>query len=291
MGAHMKTAIVGSSGYIAEFILKRFAKEREIESVLRIDRTVEADVHLDLDNAEKFDYNLLDDIEYIVFTAAISGPDKCAEEFDACWNINVTGTMYFIHEAIKRHCRVLFFSSDAVFGDIPGKIYDEESETQAGTPYGRMKKAVEDEFMGEPLFKAIRLSYVASAKDRFYTYCLNCIRHGENADIFHPFYRNVIVVSDVVGVVTYFASHWDEFGHTFLNVAGKELVSRVRMADELNRIIGGKLKYTVSMPGEEFFKNRPQITQTRSLYMQKYGILPDNTFTEKIAKELEELIR
>ena len=122
----MKAAIVGSSGYIAEFILKRFVKEREIESVLRIDCTVEADVHLDLDNAEKFDYNLLDDIEYIVFTAAISGPDKCAEEFDTCWNINVTGTMYFIHEAIKRHCRVLFFSSDAVFGDIPGKIYDEE---------------------------------------------------------------------------------------------------------------------------------------------------------------------
>lgn len=285
----LKTALVGSSGYIAEYILNRFAAEPEIESVLKLDRNDKADAFIDLSEAEKFDYSLLDDIDYVVFTAAISGPDQCAKEFDICWKINVTGTSYFIRETIKRNCRVLFFSSDAAFGDIPGKIYDEESTTEAYTPYGKMKKAVEDEFKENPLFKAIRLSYVASAKDRFYTYCLNCVRNGETADIFHPFYRNVIVVSDVVDVVTYFAFNWDKYKPTFLNVAGKELVSRVRMADELNRFIGSKLKYTISMPGEEFFTNRPRITQMKSLYMQKYGILPDNTFTEKITKELEDI--
>ncbi|MEF2675198.1 MAG: sugar nucleotide-binding protein [Eubacteriales bacterium] len=285
----MKTALVGSSGYIAEFILKRFAEESEIESILKLDRNTASDAYLDLAEAERFEYSRLDNIDYVVFTAAVSGPDKCAQEFNECWKINVTGTSYFIREAIKRGCRVLFFSSDAAFGDIPGAIYDEESTTAAETPYGKMKKAVEDEFKGNPLFKAIRLSYVASAKDRFYTYCLNCIRNNETADIFHPFYRNVIAVSDVVEIVTYFAFHWEEYTPTFLNVAGKELVSRVRMADELNRHFEGKLKYTISMPGEEFFKNRPRITQMKSLYMQNYGIVPDNTFTEKIAKELEEV--
>lgn len=87
----------------------------------------------------------------------------------------------------------------------------------------------------------------------------------------------------------YLALHWDEYEPSFLNVAGKELISRVRMADELNRFIDSKLKYTISMPGKAFFTNRPQITQMRSLYLQKYGILPDNTFTEKIAKELKEI--
>ena len=285
----MKTALVGSSGYIAEFILKRFSEQSEIESVLKLDRNDKSDAYLDLADAENFNYSLLDDVEYVVFTAAISGPDQCAKEFDVCWKINVTGTSYFIREAIKRDCKVLFFSSDAAFGDIPGMIYDEESETQAYTPYGKMKKAIEDEFKDNPLFKAIRLSYVASAKDRYYTYLLNCIRNNEEADIFHPFYRNTTVVSDVVDIVTYFALHWDEYKPTFLNVAGKELVSRVRMADELNRFLGGKLKYTISMPGEEFFKNRPRITQMKSLYMNKYGIVEDCSFTEKIAKELKEI--
>ena len=285
----MKIALIGSSGYIAEYILKRFTDDPAVESILKVDRAPEADAYLDLQNAKDFDYSLLDEIDYIVFTAAISGPDKCAEEFDACWEINVTGTCSFIREAIDRNCKVLFFSSDAVFGDIPGEIYTEESVTDAFTPYGRMKKAVEDEFRNDSLFKAIRLSYVASARDRFVTYCLNCIKNGEEADVFHPFYRNVIVVSDVVEIVVYFSKHWDEYDHKYLNVAGKELVSRVRIADEINRHLGGKLKYAVSMPGEDFFKNRPRITQMKSLYMQKYNIIPDNTFTEKIAKELEEI--
>ena len=171
----MNVAIVGSSGYIAGFLLKRFEQEKAIEKILKIDQNENADVYLNLLEPEKFNYDQLDDIDFIVFTAAISGPDKCATDFDFCWKINVEGTKYFIKEAIARKCKVLFFSSDAVFGDIPGKIYTEESETRAETPYGRMKKAIEDEFKDSSLFKAIRLSYVASAKDRFISYCLSCM--------------------------------------------------------------------------------------------------------------------
>ena len=282
----MKVALVGSSGYIAGFLLNRFKEEHDIESVLKIDQSESADEYLNLLEAEKFNFRSLDEIDYVVFTAAISGPDKCASDFDWCWDINVKGTKYFIKEAIERKCKVLFFSSDAVFGDIPGKIYDEQSETQADTPYGRMKKAVEDEFKDVPSFKCIRLSYVASAKDRFISYCLSCVEKGDTADIFHPFYRNVISVSDVVDVVVWFAKNWDKYEYFALNVAGKELVSRVRMADEINRCLDNKLKYTISTPGEEFYKNRPRITQMRSLYLDKYGILVNNTFTEKIQNEL-----
>lgn len=285
----MKIAIIGSSGYLASHIFLRMKEESKIKRILKLGRGEDCGAYLDLQKAEEFNYSLLEDIDYIVFTAAISGPDQCAREYDYCWKTNVIGTSYFIREAIKKNCRVLFFSSDAVFGDIQGKIYDEESETEAHTPYGKMKKAIEDEFSVNPLFKAIRLSYVASAQDRFITYCFKCMQSGAVANIFHPFYRNVITISDVVHVVTYFAIHWDEYEPTFLNVAGKELVSRIRIADELNRYFGGKLKYLVSMPGEEFFVNRPRITQMKSLYMQKYRIIEDNTFTEKIVKELEEL--
>lgn len=285
----MKIALVGSSGYIAHYIIDRFKNVPDVESVMKIDKTEEADVYFDLLKPEMFDYNILDNIDFVVFTAAISGPDLCAKEFDMCWNINVRGTNYFIRNATKHGCRVLFFSSDAVFGDISGMIYNEESKTEAITPYGRMKKAVEDEFMSEPNFKAIRLSYVASSKDRFISYCLNCINNGETADIFHPFYRNVTVVSDVVDIVVYFALHWNDYKPKFLNVAGKELVSRVRMADEINRMFDGKLKYTISIPSDDFFTNRPRITQMQSLYLQEYKIVPDTSFTEKIKKELEDI--
>lgn len=285
----MKVAIVGSSGYIAGYLLKRFAEEKKIERIIKIDQTYDADIFLNLQCPQEFDYSLMDDIDFIIFTAANSGPDKCATDFDFCWNINVTGTSHFIHQVIERKCRVLFLSSDAVFGNIDGCIYDEESPTLAETPYGKMKKAVEDEFIGNPMFKAIRLSYVVSTRDRFVSYCLNCIRNDTVADIFHPFYRNCIVVSDVVDVAVWFAIHWSEYTPTFLNVAGKELVSRLRIADEINRHLNNKLRYTVSVPNDVFFMNRPKITQMRSLYLQRYQILSDDTFTEKFKRELEDI--
>ncbi len=285
----MKIAIVGSSGYIAKYLIERFEKESDIETILKIDQTPEADAFLNLTESEKFDYEALEEIEYVIFTAAISSPDKCASEFDLCWQINVDGTAHFIKEAVKRQCHVLFFSSDAVFGDIPGKIYDENSETKATTPYGRMKKAIEDEFKNEPNFKAIRLSYVASQKDRFVSYCLKCIENGEVADVFHPFYRNVIIVNDVVDVVVWFSSHWNEYKPFVLDVTGTELVSRVRIADELNRVFGDKLQYNVSKPDSFFFKNRPAITQMRSLYLEEYGILEKENFTEKFQRALKEI--
>ncbi len=286
----MNIALVGSSGYIAGFLLEAFAREQNINRLIKIGQDGIVDSYLNLLEPENFDYSTLDNVDYVIFTAAVSGPDKCADEYDMCWSVNVTGTEYFIRETIKRNCNVLFFSSDAVFGDIPGAIYTEDSETKAETPYGRMKKAVEDMFKGDLHFKALRLSYVVSARDRFVSYCLRCMERNETADVFHPFYRNCVAVSDVVDVVVWLVNHWGEYRPFFLNVAGKELVSRIRIADELNRFLGNKLKITISTPDDTFYKNRPRITQMKSLYMQKYVILEDNTFTEKLQKELSVLI-
>lgn len=287
----MKIALVGSGGYIASFLLKKFEEDPNVESILRIDQNENADEVLNLQQPEIFNFDILKEVDLIVFTAAISGPDKCADEFDFCWKINVEGTRYFIREAINRKCKVLFFSSDAVFGDIPGEIYNEESKTEAKTPYGRMKKAIEDEFKQSPFFKCIRLSYVASARDRFVSYCLDCINKNKVAEIFHPFYRNCIVVSDVVNVVCWMALHWDEYKPFVLDVAGKELVSRVRIADEINRLFDNKLKYTIVQPREAFYQNRPRITQMESLYLKEYNIIKDNSFTEKIKIEFKEIER
>lgn len=285
----MKIAIVGSSGYIAKHLMKAFTTQLGDCEIVKIDMTDDVDLKLQLTAPADFDYDKLMGIDYVVFTAAISGPDMCANEFEKCWDINVTGTSYFIREAIKRDVKVLFFSSDAAFGDIPGHIYDEESETQAYTAYGKMKKAIEDEFKTSPFFKCIRLSYVVSENDKFISYCLSCIRKNEIADIFHPFYRNCITVSDVIKAIMWLMNNWYAFDSFVLDVTGTELVSRVRMADEINRYFGNKLNYVVSKPDESFFKNRPQVTQMKSKYLYSLNIIENKTFTEKFQNELKKI--
>lgn len=283
----MKVALVGSSGYIAGFLLDRMENLQSINSVIKIDMDETADEILNLETAEQFNYEVLRGVDTVVFTAAISGPDKCAQEYEYCWKVNVDGTKYFIQRAMDIGCKVLFFSSDAVFGDKPGHIYTELSETRAGTAYGKMKKAIEDEFLSNSLFKTIRLSYVVSKKDRFVTYCFECMKNGKVAEVYHPFYRNCIVVSDVVEAVTWLLINWQTYLPAVLNVAGSELVSRLRIVDEINRSYANKLEYVVMKPNLEFFANRPPITQMKSLYLTKYKILDETSFTEKIQNELK----
>lgn len=284
-----KIALVGSSGYISRHIINELEHSGLQTEIIRIDMTDDVDLKLELASPETFDYDFLKDTDYIIFTAAISSPDKCAQDFDACWNINVIGTNYFINKALNMGKRVLFFSSDAVFGDIPYMIYNEASATQAQTAYGRMKKAVEDEFKSCKGFKCIRLSYVVSENDRFISYCLNCVRNNEVADIFHPFYRNCITVTDVIRSVVWLIQNWSEFDSFALNLAGPELVSRVRMADEINWFFQNRLRYTISSPGEGFYNNRPKITQICSNYLYELGIIKHQSFTDKFRIEIQKI--
>ncbi len=285
----MKVALIGSSGYISKYLYKKFNSFPEIE-IIKIGRSEEADEYLNLTEVEKFNYDCLADVKYIIFTSAVSGPDQCANNFQYSWSVNVTGTIQFIKEVIKREIRVLFFSSDAVFGDVPSKMYDELSETAPTTPYGKMKKTVEDEFIGSMFFKSIRLSYVVSSSDRFVSYCLDCIQKKCDVEVFHPFYRNCIVIDDVFNTVMWFLLNWDKYEHFVLNLAGKELVSRVRIVDELNCCLGDVISYKIVTPNKLFYKNRPAITRMKSLYLSKYGIIEDNTFSEKVYKSMEGVV-
>lgn len=283
----MKLAIVGSTGYIAGYLTEIFLKEKESVEIIKIGRNKKADCLLDLACVERFDYSALERVEYVIFTAAISSPDRCAEDYEASWKVNVEGTCSFIRQVMDMGCKVLFFSSDAVYGDTPGQIYTEDIETNAETSYGKMKKAVEDKFCNDLRFKALRLSYVVSSKDKFVSYCLGCIQRNETAEIFHPLYRNCITLREVGNIVTWVLDNWDSFPHTFLNAAGAELVSRVRIADEINRLVKGRLKYRIICPGQSFYLNRPQITQMESIYISRYRIFEKTSFTQSFQREME----
>lgn len=280
----MKIALVGSSGYIGS-ALAEYLNTKEHE-VLCFGRSGDVDAYLDLRQAENFDYEKLEKVDFVVFTAAISGPDKCAVEFEECWKVNVTGTGEFIKEALNHGCRVLFFSSDAVYASSPGKIYDENDVMEPQTPYGRMKQAVEERFGEKCGFKALRLSYVVSAQDKFISYLRGCRAKKNIAEIFHPFYRNVVMLDEVLTSVVWLLEHWQQYEPSVLCLAGDELVSRLRIADELNELDNIQTGYRIVRPNGEFFSNRPMVTRMRSRYLYECGILSQKAFSERFRQQI-----
>ena len=105
----MKVGVVGSSGYISGFLIERLIADNTIDRIVKIDKTLDADIYLNLEKAAEFDPSVFGTIDYLIFTAAVSGPDQCANEFERCWKINVEGTVHIIEQALKHNCKVLFF--------------------------------------------------------------------------------------------------------------------------------------------------------------------------------------
>lgn len=281
-----KVALIGSNGYIANKV-KNIFNEKNYETFL-FSSSDKGHYYLNLAELENYDWDIFEEIEYVLILAAISSPDRCEKDYKAAFQINVEGTEKLIREVIKRNCKVIFFSSDAVFGQDTGKAFFEDSEKNPMSAYGSMKKYIEDCFLEEQNFKAIRLSYVFSDSDKFTQFYLNELKNGSVPEIYHPFYRSVICMGDLIKVIIYIIDKWGTITWKVINACGNELVSRVQMADMINRIF--KIKETnykvIEMPNE-FDKIRPRVTEMKSYFMKE--IIDDYTsdFYEKACMEFE----
>lgn len=275
--------VVGANGYIGRSILCA-ARDRN-QNVRSIGRN-NADIAVNLEAVDRFDFGQIEPGSFVVFAAAISSPDLCEKEFERCWNINVEGTSHFIANVIEKSCRVVFFSSDAVYASEPEGVYDEDSETNPRFSYGKMKVAVESRFADVPLFTTVRLSYVFSGHDKTMSYMLSCLKKKKRASVFHPYYRNYISLSDVTRAVEWLERHPESVPNGRLNLAGVELVSKIRVADELRRI-EPCFSYIIESPPANFFDVRPQITQMESKYLYELGICERRNFSEKFRNEMK----
>jgi len=107
--------IVGARGYVGSTL---FARANKVGSAIGTSSSGGNDLRqLRLDAPAEFDYGNIRPGDVVMLTAAISAPDICAREHDPAWAVNVTGTSSFIKSVIDRGARVVFFSSDTVYGE------------------------------------------------------------------------------------------------------------------------------------------------------------------------------
>lgn len=255
--------IVGKNGFIAKKLLCRGNYRTTTSSLVNNDN-----LYLDLKNPEKFDYSQIYENMTIIFLAAVSSPDKCINNYEESYQVNAIGTKYFIENAIKRCAKVLFFSSDVVYGNTLDGV-DENSKTNPFGNYAKMKDEVEKAFENEKAFKVFRLSYVLSKEDKYLSYLKNCIDKNEIAEVFHPFSRKVVYIEDVLEAIENILMKWDDFQNQKFNICGDESISRKDIADFYNDGMDKTLKYTIIEPDDKFWEARPKDINITSLYLEK----------------------
>ena len=72
---------------------------------------------LNLSEPYEFDYELIKPDDFVVFCAAISSPDKCRSDYSNAYATNIEGPKFVITKFLERRARVVFCSSDAVYGE------------------------------------------------------------------------------------------------------------------------------------------------------------------------------
>jgi len=273
-----KVFIIGATGYIGKKFLET---ARELVTIPVYGTTTSGSgslIQLRFDDLKAFDFNLFDDGCVTFVLAAISAPDICALEHDRASAVNVEGTAKFIAQVIQRGGRVVFFSSDTVYGARADE-FDEKAACNPSGEYAVMKREVEQRFLGNASFKSIRLSYVFSREDKFSRYLAGCVERNEEAELFHPFYRAVVHRDDVIKGALALAKHWDETPEQFVNFGGPEVLSRVEFAKCLQKIFLQHLKFKVTEPDDTFFENRPRIIAMKSpVFTRLLGRTPSSLF-------------
>ena len=278
MSDNFKLIVVGATGCIGKPLLHK-SKVENYFAYGTSSAGSENLLSLRLDAPANFDYRLIQAGDVLFLTAAISAPDICAREHERAWDVNVTGTSEFISKVIERGGRVVFFSSDTVYGERDD-AFDEQAPCNPAGEYAEMKHAVEKQFLGNPLFKAIRLSYVFSHEDKFTKYLAECVKRGETAELFHPFYRAIVHRGDVIDGAFVLAKRWNDFPQQVVNFGGPEVLSRVDFADRLKRAVLPDLMFRVTQPEDEFFKNRPRMIAMSSNILPELLRRPSRSLAE-----------
>lgn len=255
---------VGATGFVGSALLKEALKLGPALGTSSSAR--DGLLLLRLDAPEAFDYGRVHRGDVVFLTAAISAPDIVSRDYDRAWQVNVTGTSSFIEQVIDRGGRVVFFSSDTVYGEREDR-FDETAPCCPAGDYAQMKYEVEQRFASHPSFKTIRLSYVFSREDKFSRYLAACAERDELADLFHPFSRAIVHRDDVVSGALALALRWDQVPEKVINFSGPQVLSRIEFAECLREMHLHRLRFQVTDPGAEFFKNRPRvIAMTSSVF-------------------------
>lgn len=263
-----KIWIIGCSGLIGRGLYsaaKKMAAHRRLSCELLTCR---------LNDISSIEDTSFGEGDIVFLLAAISSPDTCRGEHEKAREVNVVGTSALIQRVIAHGARVVFFSSDTVYGEREDGL-DETAVCNPAGEYAEMKREVEQRFAGNESFKAIRLSYVFSREDKFSRYLTACAERNEEADLFHPFFRAIVHRDDVVEGALALAKHWDEVPEQVINFGGPQLLSRIDFAECLREVRLHDLRFKVTEPGADFFKNRPRIiAMTSPVFARLLGRQP-----------------
>jgi len=253
-----KTFIFGTSGFIGSNLVRHFEHKKNIVKLGRNS----GDINFDLSKSSPNE--LIGRIglgDTFIFLAGISSPETCNNDNYNAHTINVTKTIELIDWLTKHSVRVIFCSSDAVFGKRGYIAYDQDNLHPHGE-YAVMKMLVEKSCADNELVKIARFSYVLGGKDKFSEMLIESELKGNLVKVFKYFDRNVVLLSDVLEGLEALVDKWTSFSFKAINFSGPKLISRVELVEAVKMDILPNLNFEVIDAPSDFWASRAKSIAT-----------------------------
>ena len=280
----MATHLVGATGNIGKRVVEKGGDKINVISRFEL-KLDQRPLYYNFD-AKTIGGTAIKEGDVIIFAAAISEPSVVSAQFDKALAVNVESTGEFIQTALGKGCKVLFLSSDAVYGDVETG-FDESHPVNPKGAYAEMKAVVEKRFEKNLNFKALRLSYNFFKDDRFTTYLRQCAEKGVEAEVFDPLTRAVVHRDDTVDAILSIAADWDKADGQYINCGGPEVMSRQRFTEIVKKIALPTLKFKVTTPPAKFYADRAVFSEMHSPNLEKILGRKRHTVEEAVKLEFE----
>ena len=173
--------VFGASGYVGNGLKNELSNKVNCTFV---SRNNSKDLKINICNRNEYEKLSINSKTILILLVAISSPDACTNKYDESFLINVDSTANLIDYTLSRNGKVIFFSSDVVYGE-KDEIFNEESNCNPIGAYGKMKREIEKRYINNENVKIVRPSYIFSQHDRFSNYLFNCAKEYKKAIIFH----------------------------------------------------------------------------------------------------------
>ena len=278
----MATHLVGATGNIGKRVVEKGGDKINVISRFEL-KLDQRPLYYNFD-AKTIGGTSIKEGDVIIFAAAISEPSVVSAQFAKALAVNVESTGEFIETALGKGCKVLFLSSDAVYGDVESG-FDESHPTNPKGAYAEMKAIIEKRFEGNSNFKALRLSYNFHKDDRFTKYLRQCAESGVEAEVFDPLTRAVVHRDDTVDAILNIAADWDKADGQYINCGGPDVISRQQFTEIVKKTALPTLKFKVTTPPAKFYADRATFSEMHSPILEK--VIGRKRHTVKEAVELE----
>lgn len=289
----MRVLVTGASGLLGRSVLGHLLNQNDIQTTgTAFSRAGEHLIPLDLTDHEQV-RSTLDQVQphLVIHCAAERWPDRCAQQPDSAWQLNVDSTRSLAELCQARGAQLAYISTDYVF-DGHSAPYRHDAPTNPVNFYGRSKLAGEQAVLESGDHWVLRLPWLfgptTQLKESGVTALLETVAGktpGKIDDWAIRFPTSVEEVAEVLGQCLQRIND----GHRFSGVyqwSGNTALTRYQLALLVGEIVGLDTGHLQPDANPAMAEPRPYNCQLDKSRLQELGITGDETLRSQLERVL-----